>query len=197
LKKNKKLNMESTDNDNQEYLYDNLHDHQIDETDFTKLNSTNFNMIDRLPKGYKEGLSIGDISIETPLSFFLKKYYMKNMSCYIGHKQIFLNGCTNDKNYIFLTEDDILITSEFEDEKLPKNENKEDANDANNNPFNDVNRRFSKVNPILMKIEYRQVIYILINLNITYKIYTIESVEFNSLNIKFIKTENLAKLSEM
>lgn len=143
--------METTDN--QEYLYENLQDHQINETDFTKMNSTNFQMIDRFPKGYKEGVSIGDITIETPLSYFLKKYYMKNMSCYVGHRQIFLNGCTNDVNYIFLTEEDILITSEYEDEKLKKNENKEEQINLNDG----INRRFSKVNPILLKIEYRQV----------------------------------------
>ena len=133
-----------------ESLYDYLNDHQIDQTDFTKSNSTTFSMANRFPKGYKEGVSIGDITIETPLSYFLKKYYMKTMSCYIGHRQIFLNNCTNDINYIFLTEEDILITSEYESDKLPKNENKEDTN----------NLRFSMINPILMRIEYRQVIYL-------------------------------------
>lgn len=151
--------MENTEN---QELYNNLQEHQIDETDFTKLNSTNFNMINRFAKGYKEGVSIGDITIETPLSFFLKKYYMKNMSCYVGHRQIFLNGCTNDTNYIFLTEEDILITGEYEDEKLKKNENKDKEKEeekANINAFDSINRKFSKVNPILMKIEYRQVFY--------------------------------------
>ena len=145
---------------NSEYLYDNLQEHQINETDFTKSNSTSFKMIDRVPDAYKEGVNIGNIATETPLSFFLKRYYMKQISCYVCHKKIFLNGCTNDTNYIFLTDEDILITSEYDEENNNKpinNENKEEINNNINNNMVHINRRFSKVNPILMRIEYRQV----------------------------------------
>jgi hypothetical protein len=154
---------------NSEYLYDNLEDHQINETDFTKSNCPNIKMINRVNDPYKENINIGNLSIETPLSFLLKRYYMKNISCYISHKKIFLNGCKNDPNYIFLTEEDILITSEYDEEayKVQINDNKEikninnnnnnDLNNNNNNKFENISRRFSKVNPILMRIEYRQV----------------------------------------
>lgn len=137
---------------NSDYLYDNLEEHQINQTDFTKPTSTSFQMVNRSADPYKDGVNKGNIVVETPLSFLLKRYYMKNISCYICHKRIFLNGCTNDTNYIFLTDEDILITSEY-DEEYNNEENKTKV--AINNV--ELNRRFSKVNPILMRIEYRQV----------------------------------------
>jgi len=117
-------------------------EHLLSETDFTKPDDSKFSIEKRNASAFSNKIEIGNINIETPISFFLKKFYNKSMKNYVIHRQAYLNNCINDINYIFLMKEDILLTSNYEDE-----------NNKNQEEFH-----FVKINPILIKIDYRQVI---------------------------------------
>ena len=91
----------------------------------------------------------GNINFDTPFSYFLKKYYNKSINSYILHREI-TGDNPNDKKYIFLLQQDILITSKYEDD----------------------NHEFGYIanNPIIMKIDYKSVIFI--NIDLQRKYYT-------------------------
>jgi hypothetical protein len=103
----------------------------------TSVLKLNLNFKKRKSDAFKNPYEIGSINYETPLSYFLKTFYNKTLSCYIYHQEIIAEG--NIKNYIFILEDDILLTNNFEDEK-------------NSQEFNYV-----KTNPIILKIDYKKV----------------------------------------
>jgi hypothetical protein len=95
----------------------------------------------RLSEPFVNNFEIGSLNYDTPISYFLKTYYYKDLSSYIYHKEILINN-NNETNFIFILMDDILITNKFEDE-----------NNINNYNYADSS-------PILMKIEYKMVIII-------------------------------------
>lgn len=130
--------MESTVNKDKFHLNEN---HELNETDFTKKEDWRFSIEKRKSKAYCNTIEIGNMNVETPLSFFIKKFYKKTMNSYVVHRQIYLNNKINDVNYIFLMKEDILIVSDYDFDT--KNSEKNDS---------------SKVNPIIHLIDYRQVI---------------------------------------
>lgn len=126
------------------YLED---EHELSETDFTKRDETKFYLERRRIKAYSNTIELGDINIETPLSFFVEKFYNKSMKSYIVHHQIYLDSNINDVNYIFLMKDDILITTNYEDE-------------YHHNISEQI--KSPQISPILYKIDYRQVKFFLL-----------------------------------
>jgi hypothetical protein len=129
--------MENTSN----HSDDDTLDHELNETDFTKKDNSKFLIEKRSSCAYSNKIEIGNMNIETPISNFIQKFYNKFMNSYVAHTQVFFNNCVYDINYIFLMKEDILITSNYEDE---------------NNKSPDQ-LPFIKFSPILMKIDYRQV----------------------------------------
>jgi hypothetical protein len=128
--------MESLSIQNEDIL-----EHELNETDFTKKEDSKFCFERRSVCAFSNKIEIGNLNAETPLSYFIKKFYNKTMNYYVVHRQVYLNNCVNDTNYIFLMKDDILITSNYEDEN---NKNSEELH-------------FVKITPILIKMDYRQV----------------------------------------
>lgn len=120
---------------------DDIINHELNETDFTKKDVSKFSLEKRGSYVFTDRIEIGNMNLETPISYFIKKFYNKSMTHYIAHTQVYLNNCINDTNYIFLMKNDILITTNYEDEN-------------NKNP-NELH--FIKFSPIIMKIDYRQV----------------------------------------
>ena len=86
---------------------------------------------------YNKIFEIGNINFDTPFTFFLKTYYNKSIESYVMHKEITVENSTQ-RNFIFIMQQDILLTSQIEDER---------------NSFN-----YTYSNPIFMKIDYKSVI---------------------------------------
>jgi hypothetical protein len=91
----------------------------------------------RKSEAFENQIEIGGLNFDTPISYFLKKFYKNDLSCYITHKEISINNTGN--NFIFILHNHLLVTTKFEDEK-----NKDDYN-------------YVKNNPILHKIDYKKV----------------------------------------
>ena len=115
----------------------------IQKDGFIRKEDFRFSLEKRSESAFIGKLDIGNLNLETPLSFFLKKFYKQTMSSYVAHRQIYLNNNVKDINYIFLMKEDLLITTNFEDEK------------------NITDNNFIKINPILLKIDYRSVIFLI------------------------------------
>jgi hypothetical protein len=94
------------------------------------------NYTKRKSEPYINPFESGNINFDTPFSHFLKTYYNKNINNYILHREI-TGDKPDEKNFIFIMQQDILLTSKYEDER---------------NTFN-----YSFNNPILMKIDYKSV----------------------------------------
>ncbi len=77
---------------------------------------------------------IGNINYDTPIAYFLKTYYGQSLNCYIYHLEI---SYKTEKNYIFILNDDLLITTEYEG-----------LTNASDNLSKD---------PIILRIDYRSV----------------------------------------
>jgi hypothetical protein len=101
-----------------------------------QFNKLKLNFSRRRSDPYINPFESGNINFDTPFSYFLKKYYNKSIQSYILHREI-TGDNPYDKKYIFLLQQDILITSKYEDQ---------------NNLFGYIN-----TNPIIMKIDYKNV----------------------------------------
>jgi hypothetical protein len=103
----------------------------------SSLETVKLNFQKRKSEAFIQNFEIGNINYDTPISYFLKTYYKQNLSCYIYHQEI---SFSKEINYIFVLNDDILITTSFEDE--------------NNTEF----YNYPTKNPIILKIDYKSVI---------------------------------------
>lgn len=101
-------------------------------------NNLSSNAYKRSSQPFTQHFVIGGINYDSPISYLLKVFYRKDINSYIYHKEIQGSDPNSDKNYIFILKDDILITSIFEG--------------INYSDFS-----FIKTNPIIMKIEYKNV----------------------------------------
>jgi hypothetical protein len=97
----------------------------------------------RKSDAYVNTFESGSINFDTPFSYFLKKYYNKSINSYILHREI-TGDNKKDKNFIFILQQDILLTSKFEDMR---------------NTFGHINS-----NPILLKVDYKTVLRIKVDL---------------------------------
>jgi hypothetical protein len=82
-----------------------------------------------------QSIDISNFNYETPVLKFLRSFYKKDLKdheCYLFHNEITFN---KKDNFIFILKDDVLLTSNFQEDNI-KNGN----------------------NPILMKIDLNSVI---------------------------------------
>jgi hypothetical protein len=120
--------------------HDHDHNHNHNESSsISQLNNVRLNFQKRKSEPFVNfNFEVGNINYDTPISYFLKQFYKKDLSCYIYHKDILFSE--SEKNFIFLLREDILITKSYEDEN------------------NTDNYNYATSNPILMKIDYKDVI---------------------------------------